>query len=118
MLTHDRPVSAQSFAGQLLRVTILSTAGRSTIQVRGELDLSTAAQITGAVTRLVDEGHRFIQLDLKQLQFIDAAGLEALLEAHNALRAVHGEFVITNVPQLALRLVKLTGLDDVLFIAG
>jgi anti-anti-sigma factor len=66
---------------------------------------------------LIQQGRRRVQLDLAQLQFIDAAGLEALLEAHNAMLSAAGELLIINVQPRTHRLLELTGLEQVLDVA-
>jgi anti-sigma B factor antagonist len=52
--------------------------GLVTLRPTGELDVSTAAQLEEAVTRLCDEQRRQVILDLSRVIFLDAVGLRAV----------------------------------------
>ena len=91
------------------------TAG-SRLQLRGELDLTTAPQLARLLDLLRRDGHRQITLDLSGLEFLCAAGLAVLLRADQALRAVGGRLMLTRPTRLARRVLAITGLDATLAI--
>lgn len=80
--------------------------GRDSISVRpiGELDLSGSRRLDAAVDELVDAGFEDIVVDLRDLDFIDCAGVRVLLEQHAAavrdgrrLSLIHGRAHIRRV---------------------
>ena len=60
-----------------------ATSG-STIQLSGELDLSTVGQLNEALAPLVSPGGA-ITLDLSELEFMDSSALQAIYEAAKSL---------------------------------
>jgi anti-anti-sigma factor len=61
-----------------------ATTSGSTIQLSGELDLSTVGQLNEALAPVVSAGGA-ITLDLSQLEFIDYSALRAIYEAAKSL---------------------------------
>src|SRR5947209_10177540 len=51
----------------------------------GELDLSTAPDLTARLNEVIDAGEGSIRLDLRELTFLDSSGMYALLNAHRRL---------------------------------
>jgi len=60
-----------------------ATSG-STIQLSGELDLSTVRQLNEALAPMVSAGGAII-LDLSELEFMDSSALQAIYEAAKSL---------------------------------
>jgi anti-anti-sigma factor len=79
--------------------------------VSGELDASTAPQLTVALDRLVDVGG-IVCVDFSGLAFCGAAGINVLFGAVRALGA-RGRLVIYDPPPVVARLIDITGLDQV-----
>jgi anti-sigma B factor antagonist len=94
-----------------LDVMISTHPARSYVQLRGELDLTTAPGLEQRLDRLRRDGHRQIILDLSGLEFLSAAGLTVLLRADQALRALGGRLVLTGPPRIVRRVFAITGLD-------
>jgi anti-sigma B factor antagonist len=105
-----------SDTGQLacFDVTVCTDAARSCVVLRGELDLSTAADLEEILDRLRHDGHHQITLDLSGLEFLSAAGLTVFLRADQALAALGGRLVLTRPTRMARRVLAITGLDDTL----
>lgn len=61
---------------------------------------------------------RHLRVDLSELPFIDAAGLEVILEAHWALLTLAGTLVLPGMCTRTGGLVQIIGLDSVLLIAA
>jgi anti-anti-sigma factor len=57
----------------------------------GELDAETAPGFEAEADKLLEEGARFVVLDMSELAFISSAGLRAVLTLAKELRAVRGE---------------------------
>ncbi|MGH3972552.1 MAG: STAS domain-containing protein [Pseudonocardiaceae bacterium] len=92
-------------------VVISTEAAHGCVQLRGELDLSTAPRLEQLLDRLRRDGHRQITLDLSGLEFLSAAGLTVFRNADHALRAVGGRLTLTRPTRMARRLLAIAGLD-------
>lgn len=90
----------------------------STVQVAlcGELDLATAPALRSCLGPLVkaDPAPARLVLDLRDLDFVDASGISALLTIQRALAARGGELVLRSPSRLVRRVVKVLDLDAVL----
>jgi anti-anti-sigma factor len=101
-----------------LDVTTESSDGsRAMIHVRGDLDTANCRLLTAVLDNHLRLGHRFVRLDLSELQFVDGAGLSTLVAGHNQFLAAHGNLVLTNIAPMVVRLLSLTELDQALLIA-
>jgi anti-anti-sigma factor len=91
------------------------TEGRYRLVLTGELDMAGADKLEAAITRLCTAGALEIELDLRQLTFIDSQGLRAILAARETCADHHAEyFLIRGDHPAQQRLFEVTGLLDVL----
>jgi anti-anti-sigma factor len=88
------------------------------VKVIGELDLSTAAPLWAVLDSHLAAGRRFLRLDLSGVTFLDATALTGITRAHKELLARRGTLVVTGVRSLVGRVLRMTGLDEVLFVGG
>jgi anti-anti-sigma factor len=83
-----------------------------TLMLAGELDYASAPTLERTVRRLCERGAERLVLDLSELEFIDSAGLNAILRA----RALCDEHLcgleITALPHRVSRIFELTRLLD------
>lgn len=86
------------------------------MQLRGELDVSTAAGLEQVLDRLRRAGHHQITVDLSGLEFLSASGLTVFLRVDRALAALGGRLVLTRPTRMARRVLAITGLDTILSI--
>ena len=96
---------------------ITSAAGPSSgswaLSVAGELDLSTADQLRDAgAEALGRDGLTSLVIDLADLEFIDSTGIGALIAIHNEASDRGVALELTNVPDVALRVLEITGLSE------
>ena len=73
-------------------------ATRAVVALQGEMDLANAGLLVGVLANQLEVGRRYVRLDVSGLEFVDACGLSAILEAHNAFLAAHGNLVLTGIP--------------------
>ena len=85
------------------------------ILVHGEMDLSTSAAVDREVRRAEAGDATSIVLDLDQLEFMDAAGVQMLLDASQRSRTDGDRLRITraSAPQVQ-RVFELTGVGELL----
>jgi anti-sigma B factor antagonist len=94
----------------VLRLTSRPGPGGTVIQVSGELDLATADRLPRLVATLTPTECRWVHLDLADLDFIDAAGLAALVRADLLVCDRSGRMTVGRPRPLARRLFELTAL--------
>ena len=95
-------------------VVIWHETGRTAVYLRGELDASTAPHLAHLLDQLRHHGHQQIALDLSQLAFLGAAGLQVFVRTHQELLATGGTLVLTRPTRMVHRILALTGLDAAL----
>lgn len=96
------------------RVAVRSNASTSTAALSGELDISGADGLRDTLDDLHRRGHRLVEVDLSELDFLDAAGLSVLVRADRRFRDSGAELVLTGLRPAQRRLLEITGLDRVL----
>ena len=88
------------------------------VKVSGELDLGTSPPLWAVLEGHVAAGRRFLRLDLSGVTFLDATSLSGITRAHQDLLRRKGTLVITGVRGAVARVLRITGLDTVLFVSG
>jgi anti-sigma B factor antagonist len=88
--------------------------GRTVVlHLEGDLDLVSLDRFEEAWRAALADGPRSLVLDLEALRFIDSTGLRGLLSFHEAAA---GRLVLRAPGTAVLRVLELTGLDQVLTI--
>lgn len=96
-----------------LNITHRNAATGPVLHVVGELDYEQATTLREQVERLaLLRGQRLV-IDLFGLEFCDSTGLTALLAARQCALAAGADAVLTAVPADTLRILTITGLDQV-----
>ena len=96
---------------QLLRLSTSHDSRHGWIEMSGELDLSSAPMLDEAIERLRQDGYgATVILDMRQLTFVDCAGLGVLIRHHGEMRDEGGRLVLMHPPRVLRRLLALTGL--------
>ena len=65
----------------LFEVERTTVSGRPALTVRGELDLSTAPELTAAVEAQIEAAPRAFVIDLTPTRFLDSTGARSLMRA-------------------------------------
>jgi anti-sigma B factor antagonist len=86
--------------------------GHVAVVLRGDLDVTGAADAEAAIAALVAPGQSLI-IDMSVLDFMDCASLGALLRVQALARRDGGDVVLAAPQPHALRLLGLTGRDEV-----
>ncbi len=109
---YPRPVGATVGGIELLSISSDITGEVATLTISGEIDIFTAAQIKHAIDDSYTRGVRRIILDLSSVTFIDARGIDTLVQASLEARKLGGELVIRHPSASVLRMEKLINLDE------
>ena len=92
--------------------------GGMTLSLSGELDLSTVQQLEREVATSVDGSAGLVVLDLRELGFLDSAGLRILLRLQQRVTGAGGDLVLVKGPRRVHRVFELTGAEDELLIVA
>jgi anti-anti-sigma factor len=90
--------------------------GVAVIAVRGELDLSTAADLEGPLEDAVASGDGSVLIDLAECEFIDSTGIALIVRTwqrldRNADGEGSGRVVICSCNEQVRRVLEITGLE-------
>jgi anti-sigma B factor antagonist len=98
-----------------VEITVEHISGCAVMTLAGELDILAVSSVRGALVKLITHGASRVIVDLTDVDFMDSAGLGALVMAHKRARVVRGRFAIVCSSDGAVRRVlTLTGLIHVL----
>jgi anti-sigma B factor antagonist len=91
----------------------LQQSGRDVawMRVTGELDIATAPQLEQTLREAQLRARRVV-LDLRELTFMDCAGIRPILAASNHARQAGADLVLVRGPSHVDRLFTLTGTSD------
>ena len=95
-----------------LREEILD-ATTSIVEAEGEVDLYAAPELKRIVWGAIDAGHTHVIVDLTHATFMDSTALGALIGAVKRLRVRDGTLVVASSQPSILRILEITGLDQV-----
>ncbi|WP_037568512.1 STAS domain-containing protein [Phaeacidiphilus oryzae] len=80
------------------------------LALHGELDAVNVAKLSDALTDLIEQGHRHLQLDLSEVTWCDQAGLDAILGYGHALRASNRSLTLSAASPAVHRMLEHAGL--------
>lgn len=108
------------FVDHVEKMTTVETTSsddwRAAVALRGEFDLANAEELRAELHRHVDQGRRVIRIDAREVSFMDSTAIGALVSASDRCRSEHGSLILTNVPALLSRLLRVAGLDQLLLV--
>ncbi|MFJ6934319.1 STAS domain-containing protein [Streptomyces sp. NPDC101132] len=85
--------------------------GATRMALSGELDIHTASQVRGPLTRHIAPGGPDLVLDITDLTFCDSSGIDLFLDLDRTCRAAGARLRLTGVPQLTATALRLLGAD-------
>jgi anti-sigma B factor antagonist len=89
-------------------------SGVALVHLSGEIDLSNAVEVEERLASLRAFGTRPIVVDVSGTTFMDATGVNALLQAQRAARARGQEFCVVHPRGIVARVFEVLGLERVL----
>jgi anti-sigma B factor antagonist len=85
--------------------------GCRAVSIEGELDLSVAGRLQGALERVTAECDRVI-VELEDCEFIDSTGIAVLIRAHLELERRGGRLLVCRPSDQVLRVLEVAGLTE------
>lgn len=95
-----------------LRLSVAHGAGETVVSVSGELDVSTADQLSGTVNAELRNGPGRVVLDLADLSFCDSVGLGTLVVLSRTARLAQRYLLLRNPSPFFLRMLTVTGVGE------
>lgn len=90
----------------------VSSDGKATVLIRGELDIATADQAYSYLRDVVDSQQGTVTMDLSGLSFCDAAGLGVLAKVAAHARRSGRSLELSDARPALLRIMAITGMDE------
>lgn len=91
---------------------------RVVLGLHGELDLLGAPMLEEEIAKAEANAPGIVVLDLRDLQFVDSAGLRVILAAHERSQREGKEFALTPGSEQVQRLFTIAGVSEHLRIIG
>lgn len=88
------------------------------LDLDGELDLTTAGALKGAVEAIVPERPLGLAVDLAHVPFMDSSGISALVAARKKLQDVGAFLAVLRPHPMPRSLLQRTNLDRLLLVSG
>jgi len=99
-----------------LSITVHRTTDEVVLSLAGEIDMLTAARLSGTVNELLSDAPPRIVLDLGGVTFCDSQGLGTLVVLSRKASHAQSLLVLTNVGDFLIRVLDITGLRSALMI--
>jgi anti-sigma B factor antagonist len=94
-------------------VTEIEHGGTPVLEVRGELDVSTAPELRDRLVDLCERGCTLVIVDLTDVSFLDSTALGVLVSALKRLQDAGGDLQLVIAHPHVLKVFEITGLLDV-----
>ncbi|MFF7381533.1 anti-sigma factor antagonist [Streptomyces griseoluteus] len=88
--------------------------GHTVLELRGEIDIASAAEISPLLDRLTGRERVRVVLDLRPVEFFDCSGLRLVSRARHRVLERGGRLQLVCAHPLTLRVLAVTGLTRVL----
>jgi anti-sigma B factor antagonist len=85
----------------------------SVIEVKGRVDTTTAPQLGEALNEQIGAGHRFLVLDLVNVDYMSSAGLRELVNAYKKASRLAGDLRLVQPSERVQEILEIAGLDSV-----
>jgi anti-sigma B factor antagonist len=82
------------------------------LALHGDLDVAAAPQLEKLLDNLRSEGHGYVMLDLRELSFVDSAGVSVLIKAKKEAARDGSQFVLSRPTAQVHRVFALVGMVD------
>ncbi len=101
-----------------MKINTTEEQGVKVLTITGELDGPSSPQLTQAFDQLLDGGARRFVVDLKDVTFVDSAGLSSLVRLFKRARSSNGTLWLAGLQPPVKRVFELTRLDRAFEIAS
>jgi anti-sigma B factor antagonist len=96
--------------GDLLSLRVSSTPSSVVVTADGEIDSTSAPELRQRLTEILDDGAAEFTVDLRQVSFLDSAGLCVLAGAHRRAVEQGSRMRLLAASRAVIRPLQITGL--------
>jgi anti-sigma B factor antagonist len=96
----------------LLEISVAAGEVGPVLTLSGEADLTTVAELTGALSAQLAVGARHLTVDLSRLRFADSAVIRELVLADRRLKERGGGLALAQPQPVVARALSLLGVDQ------
>lgn len=121
---HHDMASENDATNDVLSISSRREGGAVVVTLAGELDLHGAGRLDDEIRRLLDGSGdrdgavRSVEIDARDLEFVDSSGLRSVMLARSAAEARNATFRISAVSAPVSRVIEISGLADLLLPDG
>ena len=95
-------------------ITVIDAGEVNILYIEGELDTVTSPEAQAKLTQLVDRGVKKIVINFEKLEFINSAGLRALLLTAKQLKAINGQLRVCSLNNDVREIFRMAGFTTIL----
>jgi len=97
-----------------MELTVTEYSHCNILKITGRIDSYSAPQVKDVITKLIDDGHHNIIVDLQDVPYLSSSGILTFVNAQRKLKRENtGELVFVNVPDLIFSNFQLAGFDTI-----
>lgn len=104
--------------GITIAQSALPVADWQVLEVSGEVDLATVAELEKGIKAVLEERSSSLVIDLSETSFMDSTGLRVLITADRQFKEADRRVAIVVKPGPISRLIDVSGMSDVLHVIG
>lgn len=86
------------------------------LHLRGELDIATVSAFSEAMANYVCDDLRVVELNMRDLEFLDSTGVGAIVQAHHALEENGTQLILVSPSRTIMTRLNVYQLDRLLTI--
>jgi anti-sigma B factor antagonist len=103
----------------LSEIEVTARDGVAIARIGGEIDLSNVDEVLGSLEAAMEDGSPGLVVDLRELEYVDSAGVRLLFQAARTVTGAGGRFVVlTAAGSAALRVLELADAAALFPLAG
>ncbi len=110
----EKPGMSETGLHRMLDVNAWVDAGRSVVELVGELDMYSAVRLREVLDALPKDAQRRVALEMSRLDFLDSSGIGVLIRAMKRAKMLGGGLCLVAVQERVLKTFRITGLVRVM----
>ncbi len=97
-----------------LNIAVEEIGGKCILRLDGRIDAVTSPALDREIAHLFDTGHKRFLLDFVKVDYLSSAGMRLLLSWTKKLNGSGGHFVMCNLDDDVMDIIKVAGFERVL----
>ncbi len=87
--------------------------GAMIVRITGRLDILNSKELGNELQAVIDEGQRYLVLEMSGLEYVSSSGLRVLLQARKTLKPLGGTVVLCAMTEFVRKVVDTTGFTNI-----